>query len=337
MLYVTTRSNQEVYTPQRVLRENRGPDGGMFLPFHMPTLSAEEREALLTLPVNDCVCRVLNLLFRLNLTALDVDFAVGRHPIRLHTLPHRIFIGELWHNPSWDYAGLERSLREKLSADPENIGGWVKIAVRIAGLFGLFALLKEAGVDQADVSVVSGDFSAPISALYARELGLPVRNVICSCNENHSLWDLICHGQMRTSSISTPTMIPEADVAVPEELERLIALRGGTRDVEDFLECCRQGKMYVPSDSLLGRMKEGLYVSVVSSVRLETTIPSVYRSHGYLMSAHTALAYGGLLDYRAQTGNTAAALVLSDNGPGKDARNVCRCLGILEEELKTLL
>ena len=107
--------------------------------------------------------------------------------------------------------------------------------------------------------------------------------------------------------------------------------------MEDFLECCRQGKMYVPSDSLLGRMKEGLYVSVVSSVRLETTIPSVYRSHGYLMSAHTALAYGGLLDYRAQTGNTAAALVLSDNGPGKDARNVCRCLGILEEELKTLL
>ena len=126
-------------------------------------------------------------------------------------------------------------------------------------------------------------------------------------------------------------------MAVPEELERLIALRGGTRDVEDFLECCRQGKMYVPSDSLLGRMKEGLYVSVVSSVRLETTIPSVYRSHGYLMSSHTALAYGGLLDYRAQTGNTAAALVLSDNGPGKDAQNVCRCLGILEEELKTLL
>ena len=36
-------------------------------------------------------------------------------------------------------------------------------------------------------------------------------------------------------------------------------------------------------------------------------------------------------------GNTAAALVLSDNGPGKDAQNVCRCLGILEEELKTLL
>ena len=55
------------------------------------------------------------------------------------------------------------------------------------------------------------------------------------------------------------------------------------------------------------------------------------------MSSHTALSYGGLLDYRAQTGNTAAALVLSDNGPGKDAQNVCRCLGILEEELKTLL
>lgn len=317
--------------------ENRGPDGGMFVPFHMPSLSAGEREALLSLPANECVCRVLNLLFRRELNPMDLGFSLGRHPIRLHTLPHRIVFGELWHNPQWSYGGLEGSLCEKLGVDPEKAGGWVKIAIRIAGLFGLFCLLTEEGIGQADVSVVSGDFTAPISALYAREWGLPVRNVVCCCNENHSLWDLICHGQLRTGGVSIPTGIPEADVAVPEELERLIALRGTARDVEAYLDCCREGKLYVPPDALLDRMKEGLYVSVVSSVRLETTIPSVYRSHGYLMSAHTALAYGGLLDYRAQTGNTVAALVLSDKAPGKDAQNLCRCLGISEEELKTLL
>lgn len=337
MLYVTTRSNQEIFTPQRVLRENRGPDGGFFLPFHMPTLSAEERESLLGLPVNDCVCQVLNLLFRKDLAPVDLGFSLGRHPIRLHTLPHRIVFGELWHNPAWSYAGLERSLCEKLGAETENSGGWVKIAIRIAALFGLFSLLKKEGIEQTDVAVVSGDFSAPISALYAREWGLPVRNVICSCDENHSLWDLICHGQMRTNCLGIETLVSEADVSIPEELERLIALRGQTSDVERYLDCCRQGKMYTPSDALLGRMKEGLFVSVVSSGRLETTIPSVYRSHGYLLSAHTALAYGGLLDYRARTGNTSAALVLSDKSPEKDASTICRCLGISEEELKTLL
>ena len=46
MLYVTTRNNRDAYTAQRVLRENRGPDGGLYVPFREPVFSREEIDAL---------------------------------------------------------------------------------------------------------------------------------------------------------------------------------------------------------------------------------------------------------------------------------------------------
>lgn len=335
MLYVTTRSNREVFTPQRALRENRGPDGGLYVPYHTPAFDRDEMAALLELPENECICQVLNRLFRTELTPLDVDYAVGRHPIRLHPLPHRVYVGETWHNPRWDYDHAELSLAQKLGVSLA--GDWTGIAVRIAVLAGMFSQLRAEGVEEADVAVVSGDFSGPASVLYARQWGMPIRNIICCCNENRSLWDLICHGQMRTNGVSVPTSVPEADVAIPEDLERLIHLSGGERAVAEYLDCCRAGRPYAPSEGLLTRMREGLFVSVVSSQRLETTIPSVFRSHRYLLSPHTALAYGGLLDYRAKTGKTGHAVVWSEKSPQLHQQAIAQALGVAPEEVKRIL
>ncbi len=337
MLYVTTRSNRDVFTAQRALQDNRGPDGGLFLPFRMPAITPEEAESLLERPFNGCVAQTLNLLFRSDLSAVDVDFGIGRHPVRLHSLPHRIYAGELWHNPQWNYASILSGLSEKLKINPKLPGNWARIAVRIAVLFGLFSQLREGGVEEADVALVCGDFSGPISAIYARQWGLPVRNIICCCNENHSLWDLLCHGQIRTNTVSVQTAVPEADVALPEDLERLVQFCGGEKAVEHYLDCCRKGGTYTPPEALLHRMRDGLFVSVVSSQRLKSTIPNVFRSHGYLLSSAGALAYGGLLDYRAKTGLTGNAVVLLDRGPQGDLDFVARSLGVSGDEVLKIL
>ena len=50
MLYITTRNCRDAYTAQRALRENRGPDGGMYLPFHEPSYSAEDWKELAQKP-----------------------------------------------------------------------------------------------------------------------------------------------------------------------------------------------------------------------------------------------------------------------------------------------
>lgn len=63
MLYVTTRNNRDAYTAQRVLRENRGPDGGLYVPFREPVFSWEEIDALKEKSFHQCVAEVLNRLF----------------------------------------------------------------------------------------------------------------------------------------------------------------------------------------------------------------------------------------------------------------------------------
>lgn len=334
MLYVTTRNKDETFTAQRVLMENRGPDGGLYLPFQNPALDVSQ----LGRSVNQVIASVLNLLFQARLTAWDLEFTIGRHPVRLERLRQKTIVAESWHNPRWTYAHMVKGLVTLVAGREIPVTGWAEIGVRIAVLAGICARLKADGVEEpVDVSVVSGDFSGPMSAWYGRSWGLPIGNIICCCNENNSLWDLLTQGQLRTDAVSIPTSLPQADVVVPEHLERLISQVGGREETAKYLACCRRGGMYCPDEELLSRLREGLYASVVSSQRMERITLGAYGTHGYLLSRPSALSYGGLQDYRAKTGTLRPALVLTEESPLQDGAFVAKSLGITQEELKTML
>lgn len=339
MLYVTTRNNTEVYTANRALRENRGPDGGMYLPFRMPGISWEELEQMGRMSCNQVMAEVLNRMFRTRITGWDVDFCIGRFPVRQVSLGQRIVIGECWHNPEGNYdrlvKGLQYLLRDEAS---EQTGDWPRIAVRIAVLFALFADLIRDGQlakgQTVDVSVVSGEFSAPMSAWYARQWGLPIGNIVCCCNENNDIWNLMCHGQMRTDSVQIASSTPLADISLPTDLERLIFSCGGSAEVQRYLDACRSGTVYKVDNTMLSKLRSGLYVSVVSSQRIQATIPSAAATHHYLLSPYSALAYAGLLDYRAKTGAARLGLVLAERSPECDLDTVAKAMGMTEEEIR---
>lgn len=319
------------------MRENRCPDGGFYVPFRAPQFSDDDIDALTKEPFNQRLANVLNILFNTKLTCGDIDFCIGKNPVRLVPLRHRIIIAELWHNTGWSLDRMISTLAAQICGEPNVPSDWVKIGVRTAVLFGIFGELKREGIVSADISAVAGDFSGPISAWYARQWGLPVGNIICCCNENNALWDLICHGQMRTDTVSASTAIPDADVALPADLERLIYACAGIPETMRYLDACRRGRMYCPNDTALSKMRRGMYVSVVSSQRIETTIPSVYRTHAYVMSAPSALAYSGLLDYRTRAGETGYAVVIAEKSPVCDAETVGRALGVPAEKVGELL
>lgn len=335
MLYITTRNTRDAFTAQHALRENRGQDGGLYLPFRAPSFTAENLEEFSAMPFGQRIAEVLNRQFRTKLTAWDVDFCIGRNPVRLVPLGHRIQVAELWHNPGCSYAHMAQELAEQLFNGKNS--GWLEIALRIAVLFGIYGELRILGAENADISVISGDFSAPISAYYARQWGLPVGNIVCCCNENSELWNLLCHGLLHTDAMSIPTVIPEADAALPDHLERLIFEAGGVAEVERYLEASRRGGAYIPNDAVLTKMSKGLHVSVVSSQRLAQTISSVFRTHNYVLAPGTALTYAGLMDYRAKKGQTGNAVILAEKSPMLDADFTAASLGISPETLAELI
>ena len=344
MLYVTTRNNRDAYTAQRVLRENRGPDGGLYVPFREPVFTEEEIAALADKSFSKCVAEVLNRLFKTRVTPWDVDFSIGRYAVRMEKLGSRVVMAECWHNLDSEFSGLVKNLSQLLRADTDTEvqpGDWAEIGVRIAVLFGIFGeLMRQELVSEEkkmDISVVSGDFSAPISAWYARRWGLPIGNIVCCCNDNGNLWDFICHGQLKTNDVALPTVTPEADIVVPAGLERLIHNCAGVEEVERFLNVVRRGGIYYVEDALLHQLRQGMYVTVTSQRRVVSAIPNIYATHNYPMSPYTALAYTGLQDYRVRTGEGRCALILAEKSPLRDAQTVCDALGITEDKLKHYL
>ena len=333
MLYVTTRNDRDTVTSYRVLMEDRAEDGGFYVPLRHPAFSREDLQKLSAMPFSQRIAEVLNQLFQTKLTRWDVEFSIGRSCVKLVSLRHRIVMGEFWHNPDWCFRKLEQSLARLLGADPEQVGSWLKIAIRAAVLAAVSLELSGENADITDVSMVSGDFLWPVSAWYVRRWGFPIGSIVMCCNENKSLWELICHGQLRTDAVCIPTELPEADFAIPAELERLIGGCGGQDETHRYLDCVRRGVTYFAEGQLLSSLQEGNYVSVVSSHRIRDILTGVLGTHNYLLTPAAALAYGGLLDYRAKKGIQRTSLVICESSPSLDAGRLSALLGLPEAEL----
>ena len=342
MLYVTTRDNQEPCTAYKALTENRGMDGGFYVPFHMPVCSSEDIASLKNKSFGQCVSEVLNKLFGTSFSAWDVDCTIGRSPIRLNPITQRIVIGELWHNLDWDFRSLASGITQLLTDCKMQIpSDWAMIGIRVAVLFGLFGKLMRRNLadieNPIDIAVFSGDFSGPMALWYAREWGLPIGNIILCCNENNNPWELLHHGAFRTGTVAFQTITPDGDYVVPTDLERFVHGCGGEREVARFVEDCRLGRMYVPSDGCLEKMRKGMYPCVVGQSRVASAIPNIYSSHGCILEPYTALVYSGLMDYRSRTGEGRNALIISEKGAGSSMEITAELMGISVEELKEKL
>ncbi len=334
MLYVTTRSNADLYTANRALCENSGPDGGVYIPFHMSRFTPEEISAMSDQTFGQRVANVLNFLFGSKLTGWDVDFCVGRFPVRIVPLAHRMFVGETWHNLRWDTSWLADNLLKHIRPEAFTKAGWPAIAVKTAVLFGLFGDILKQIPYPVDISVPCGDLSWAVAARFSRDWGLPIGNIVISCKENAQLWTLINKGELRTALNRQETGEVCCDKMLPDNLECLIYLAGGEAEVNKYLNARSYGEIYRPGSLAYTAFSEGISVSVIGQERICSAIPNVFRTHSYLCSPDTALCYSGLLDYRAKVSTNGSALIISDRSPVLDAAMVASVMHIDEGNLK---
>ena len=326
MLYVTTRNKYDTYTVHKANQSDRGPDGGLYLPFRMPELSKADIQALTQQSFCQRVANLLNLFFGTQLTAWDVELYGGKNPVKLVPMSHRILVAETWRNHDQDFARFAGRLAARICGDGDNLRkptSWIGIAIRIATLFGIFADLP-AMQTPLDIVVATEDFSAPMAAWYAREMGLPIGNIICS-HDHPCVWNLLHQGEVR------------GDENVPENLERLIAATLGVEENVRFCEILSKGRVYSAKMGMAETLRKGMYATVSSRDRVNATIPSVYRMAGYVMGPQTALAYSGLQDYRARTGETRLALLLADRSAMSDVKAVADSMEMSEYRLREIL
>lgn len=313
MLFVSSRNKTDSFTPYRTLCNDMAPDGGCFVPYQLPALDEKALDEMRDKSFCVNVAEVLNLFFATKLTAWDIECAAGRKPVRLAPMSFRLIIMECFHNAAGSYAYFEKALFEKLNGQGSAPTVWARIAIRVAVLMATYAAMEGPERRSFDVAVNTGDFSAPMAVWYCRKLGLPIRSIICCCNDNGALWDLIQRGEFNTNAAAVDTGMPELDHAHPGQLEQLIYHTLGLEQVSAYRACCDKKGIYHLDEEQFAQLSDGLYASVVSKSRISSIVQSVKQTNLYSISEKTAISFGGLQDHRSRTGESRYILVFADD------------------------
>ena len=202
-----------------------------------------------------------------------------------------MIIAESFSNSAGAYRYLVKSLYN-LMTDGKSEGkipeGWAYIGIRIALLFGVFAEVKNQ-FRTFDVAV-DDDFADLTAVCYARDMGLPIRLIVCTSVDDSLVWDLLNKGSCTvTKNGYFENFVYHCFGAVSDTL---------TLDEEQLSE-----------------LNEKIYAVVVSADRAASVTTNMYRSNGYVLSPDAALAYGGLQDYRSATGVSNDTLILAKVKP----------------------
>ncbi|MHB1865014.1 MAG: threonine synthase [Candidatus Saccharimonadales bacterium] len=157
-------------------------------------------------------------------------------------------------------------------------------------------IIKSQGLeigDPVDFSVPSGNFGNALSAIIARKMGLPIRNIIVATNENNTVDTLISTGVFKLSK-SMHTDSSAQDVSLPSNLKRYIAMAFGNdpdKIGQVYQRLHEQGSVALSDIGIVDRdLNAGLLSATVTSQQRSDTIKDVYwGTYGaVIIDPHTA-------------------------------------------------
>ncbi len=179
-----------------------------------------------------------------------------------------------------------------------------------------------------NICVPTGNFGNILAAYYAREMGLPIGQLICASNSNNVLTDFIREGVYDRNRQFYTTMSPSMDILISSNLERLLfALTGDTAEVRGYMDQLAETGRYQVSGRVKDKLQKCFKGYFCDDRETQRVIRSMYDKHGYLIDTHTAVAFSALEQYRRETGDDTTAVVASTASPFKFCASVLEALG----------
>jgi len=320
MLYVSTRNASDAFTVHRAIHEERSPDGGFYIPFRYPVISPEELASFKGKTQGEIIAAVLNRYFGTRLTGWDVESAVGRVPLKTETTNQKILFVECWRNAFGSFEYLLSSIYALLTGDKNSQTsphGWARVAIVVSLYFAMYSAIgfPENGID---IAVSTEDLANATAALYARAMGLPMNNLICACDSNIGIWNLINKGELNCGGSPVPWQQSEQRNANTDYMELFLYRFLGPNRLMRYLEACERKASYCLDEDELRVLNQGVFAFVVSTDRINAIINTLLRTNGYAADSNTAIAYAGVQDYRSRTGINKETLIPALYRPQRD-------------------
>lgn len=225
---------------------------------------------------------------------------------------------------------LEACKHMKLSsANSINIG---RLLPQIVYYFDSYAKLVNHGDiqlgDVVNFVVPSGNFGNILAGYLAKQLGLPVKKLVCSSNSNNVLTDFIRTGTYNANRTFIPTISPSMDILVSSNLERLLFLLSNHNDtlINQYMSSLKNDGKYTISDDLRKQLQESFAAYDCSEDECKKVIHDTFHKEHILIDPHTAVAVHACHAYKQESNDNTPCIVLSTASAYKFAKDVYTAL-----------
>ncbi len=203
---------------------------------------------------------------------------------------------------------------------------WGRLAPQIVYYVSAYCDLVKRGEDISEgfnIVVPTGNFGNILAAYYAKQMGVPVKKLICASNANNVLTDFIRTGVYDRNRKFHTTISPSMDILISSNLERMLfMLSQDDGYIASLQKQLSESGKYTVSDEIKKSLSEIFYAGCCDDAETIDTIKNTFNEFGYLCDTHTAVAVKVYRNYVEETGDTAPVIIASTASPYKFAKSV---------------
>ena len=187
------------------------------------------------------------------------------------------------------------------SANSMNFG---RLAPQIAYYFSAYLDLLTSNQiemgDEIDFVVPTGNFGDILAGWYAKQMGLPVRKLVCASNRNKVLADFFEKGVYDVKRNFHRTMSPSMDILVSSNLERLLfEISGRNAEVTaQRMADLAEKKEYSITAKEKAILDKEFFGGFASEDDMVDAMYEIFDEYGYAMDTHTGVALAVYEKYR---------------------------------------
>ncbi|NBH16039.1 threonine synthase [Clostridiaceae bacterium] len=221
------------------------------------------------------------------------------------------------------------------SANSINIGRLVPQVAYYVYAYGKMIQNKKINCgDEINVAVPTGNFGNILAAYFAKQMGLPIKTLICASNDNKVLYDFFRTGVYDKKREFILTSSPSMDILISSNLERLIYL-GADCDAQENkkrMEQLGETGSYTITEKMQQKMAD-FWGGYATEEENREEIKRLFDQTGYLIDTHTGVASGVYQKYVKETNDLTPTVIASTASPYKFSHSVMAAvLGNVDEK-----
>ncbi|MBR2295129.1 MAG: threonine synthase [Clostridiales bacterium] len=200
---------------------------------------------------------------------------------------------------------------------------WGRLVPQIAYyVYSYVELLRKEKIEAGEainIVVPTGNFGNILAAWYAKQMGIPVKKLICASNRNKVLCDFFSSGKYDRNREFFKTTSPSMDILISSNLERLLFEITGkdSEKVKGWMNELFDKGVYTVDPKTLKQLQMLFVGGFADETGVSKTILDVYDRTDNVIDTHTAVGFNIYNRYHQRSGDESKTVFAATASPFK--------------------